>query len=175
MQPLFGYLYRAKDRIPDRRTMLNAVSWSAASWTPLPQLRVTLLVADSILHSTGSLKLGYTRLSASLSLAPLVTMMLPTVQALFDFRMRRITEAGLWKLKFFPMCGNAQNDPNLNPTSWGYNSQICVWTSTVNTEATNWGQAGAVWLYWDNGGYINAGGMHNTYYHRMQVRLAQDE
>ena len=76
---------------------------------------------------------------------------------------------------FFPMCGNAQNDPNLDPTSWGYNSQICVWTSTVNTESTNWGQAGAVWFYWENGGYINAGGLSNSYYHRMQVRLAQDE
>ena len=76
---------------------------------------------------------------------------------------------------FFPMCGNAVDDPGIDPMSWGWNSQICVWTATVAEDSGNWGQAGAIWLYWDNGGYINAGGMHNTYYHRMQVRLAQDE
>lgn len=73
---------------------------------------------------------------------------------------------------FFPMCGNAQNDPNLEPSSWGYNSQICLWTSTM--KPNDYGSAGAVWLYWDNGGYINAGGLSNSYYHRMQVRLARD-
>ena len=76
---------------------------------------------------------------------------------------------------YFPMCGNAVDDPGQNPMSWGYNSQICIWSASVATDSGNWGQAGAVWFYADGGGYINAGGMHNTYYHRMQVRLAQDE
>ena len=79
---------------------------------------------------------------------------------------------------FFPMCGNAQNDPNLNPTSWGYGSQICLWTSSMahhDDGTPDYGSAGAVWLIWENGGYINEGGYHNAYYHRMQVRLAKDE
>ena len=76
---------------------------------------------------------------------------------------------------YFPMCGNAVDDPNQYTMSWGYNSQICIWSGTVAEDSGNWGQAGAVWFYADGGGYINAGGMHNTYYHRMQVRLAQDE
>lgn len=76
---------------------------------------------------------------------------------------------------FFPMCGNAMDDPGSGTATWGFGSQICIWSASVATDSGNWGQAGAVWFYGDGGGYINAGGMHNSYYHRMQVRLVIDE
>ena len=75
---------------------------------------------------------------------------------------------------FFPMCGNAVDYTPSSSATWGWNSQLCLWTSSMKYDnGWDYGSAGAVWIYSD--GSMVAGNYSNAYMHRMQVRLAKDE